>query len=156
MADASAQVSDRQISEELRQRRAERAAHLNPYWDGFILKYEGNCEAATVKLYPIATLGLGYEEAQTALGECLLTLAGMPEDRTAPPARDMIFAKDKFQSGLKWIDSRTSGGFKAQGILVALYANGNDDPVEAAKWAFISDQSDTFEPWRAGFGSRRH
>ena len=91
--DALAQVSDRQISDELRQRRAERAARLDPYWDGFILKYQGNCEAAITKLHPIAALGLGYEEAQTALGECLLTLAGMPEDRTAPPTRDMIFAK---------------------------------------------------------------
>ena len=141
MADAMAQVGDRQMSEELRQRRAERAAHLNPYWDGFILKYEGNCEAATVKLYPIAALGLGYEEAQTALGECLLTLAGMHEDRAAPPARDYIFAKDKFQSGLKWIlTAARSGGFKAQGILVALYAANlgpDDDPVEAAKWAHL-------------------
>ncbi|MDP6218423.1 MAG: hypothetical protein QF526_07055, partial [Alphaproteobacteria bacterium] len=58
---ALAQVSDRQLSDELRQRRAERAARLDPYWDGFILKYEGNCEAATNKLQPIAELGLGYE-----------------------------------------------------------------------------------------------
>ena len=65
--DALAQVSDRQISDELRKRRAELAARLDPYWDGFILKYEGNCEAATAKLHPIAALGLGYEEAQTAL-----------------------------------------------------------------------------------------
>lgn len=138
---AQAQVSDRQISDELRQRRAERSAHLDPYWDGFILKYEGNCEAATAKLYPIAELGLGYEEAQTALGECLLTLAGMPEDRVIPPPRETIFAKDNFQSGLTWIlTAAQSGGFKAQGILVALYtANlGPDrDSVEAAKWAHL-------------------
>ena len=141
VVDVSAQLSDRQLSDELRQRRADRAAHLDPYWDGFILKYEGNCEAATAKLYPIAVLGLGYEEAQTALGECLLTLAGMPEDHAAPPARDMIFAKEDFQTGLKWIlTAAESGGFKAQGILVALYAANlapDRDPVEAAKWAHL-------------------
>ena len=139
--DALAQASDRQLSEELRQRRVERETRLDPYWDGFILKYEGNCEAATAKLYPIAALGLGYEEAQTALGECLLTLAGMPENRAAPPARDMIFTKDNFQTGLKWIlTAAQSGGFKAQGVLIALYAAdlGPDrDPVEAAKWAHL-------------------
>ena len=138
---ALAQVRDQQISDELRQRRAERAARLDPYWDGFILKYEGNCEAATAKLYPIAALGLGYEEAQTALGECLLTLAGMPKDHATPPARDTILAKDNFQSGITWIlTAAQSGGFKAQGILVALYAANlgpDSDPVEAAKWAHL-------------------
>ena len=44
VVDVSAQLSDRQLSDELRQRRADRAAHLDPYWDGFILKYEGNCD----------------------------------------------------------------------------------------------------------------
>ena len=53
----------------------------------------------------------------------------------------MIFDKDNFQSGLAWIlTAAQSGGFKAQGILVALYAAnlGPDrDPVEAAKWAHL-------------------
>lgn len=141
ITDALAQVRDRQINDELRQRRAERAARLDPYWDGFILKYEGNCEAATAKLYPIAALGLGYEEAQTALGECLLTLAGLPKDHATPPANDTILAEDNFQSGITWIlTAAQSGGFKAQGILVALYAAnlGPDrDPAEAAKWAHL-------------------
>ncbi len=141
MSDAAAQSSDRQISDDLRARRAAREALKNPYWDGFILKYEGNCEAAASKLYPIAALGLGYEEAQTALGECLLSLAGLPDDRSPPPARETIFDKNNFQNGLSWImTAAQSGGFKAQGILVALYAAnlGPDrDPVEAAKWSHL-------------------
>ena len=135
---AQSRVSSSDI---VRQRYAERELLRNPYWDGFILKYEGNCEDATRKLYPIAALGLGYEEAQTALGECFLSLAGLSDDQSPAPARDVIFAKQAFQNGLDWIlVAASSGGFKAQGVLVALYAAdlGPDrDPVEAAKWAHL-------------------
>ena len=65
--DALAQVSDRQISDELRQRRAERAARLDPYWDGFILKYEGNCEAATANFIRLPRWGLALRKRKRRL-----------------------------------------------------------------------------------------
>ena len=121
---------------ELRQRRAERAAP-RPYWDGFILKYEGNWKRRQ-QTYPIAALGLGYEEAQTAC-ECLLTLAGMPEDRPRHP-RATIFAKDNFQSGLKWIltpHEAAASKRKAFWLHFMPPIWARPDPVEAAKWAHL-------------------
>ena len=113
----------------------------NPYWDGFILKQQGNCAGAVRKLLPIAQRGRGYEDAQTALGECLLQLAGLPLTEADPPARKNMFANDGFLEGLGWIGrAADSGNFTAQGMLVALYAinlGPSEDPIEGAKWAHL-------------------
>ena len=95
-------------SENVQRRKAEAKQSINPYWDGFILKHQGNCQEAIVKLKPLAERGFGFEDAQTALGECYLQLAGMDTDGGSAPDRDKMFAIAEFQSGLDWIrQSRT-------------------------------------------------
>src|SRR5688572_15323897 len=42
------------------------------YADAMALKAHGDCTAAVPKLRQVASLGPGYEGAQTALGECLI------------------------------------------------------------------------------------
>lgn len=127
--------------DEVRQRRAARAAAHNPYWDGFVLKHEGNCLEAIGKLQPIAKRGFGYEHAQTALGECYLDKAGLSGDGGEPPQRKAIFDNRDFKYGLKWIGQAANAGhFEAQAVMVNLYAVGlgpDEDKLEAAKWAHL-------------------
>ncbi|MGB2152059.1 MAG: hypothetical protein ACPH0B_06570 [Parvibaculales bacterium] len=127
--------------ENVQRRRAESNQRINPYWDGFILKHQGNCREAVVKLKPIAERGFGYEDAQTALGECYLQLAGMDTDGGSAPDRDKMFAIAEFQSGLDWISKASRAGhFEAQAVMIALYAAGlgpDEDKIEAAKWAHL-------------------
>ncbi|MGB0819936.1 MAG: hypothetical protein ACPGTH_03200 [Parvibaculales bacterium] len=127
--------------ENVQRRRAESNQRINPYWDGFILKHQGNCREAVVKLKPLAARGFGYEDAQTALGECYLQLAGMDTDGGSAPDRDKMFAIAEFQSGLDWISKASRAGhFEAQAVMIALYAAGlgpDEDKIEAAKWAHL-------------------
>lgn len=127
--------------ENVQRRRAESNQRINPYWDGFILKHQGNCREAVVKLKPLAERGFGYEDAQTALGECYLQLAGMDTDGGSAPDRDKMFAIAEFQSGLDWISKASRAGhFEAQAVMIALYAAGlgpDEDKIEAAKWAHL-------------------
>ena len=128
-------------SDEVRKRRAAMQANRNPYWDGFILKHEGNCLEAIGKLQPIAKRGFGYEHAQTALGECYLDKAGLSGDGGKPPKREAIIDNPDFNYGLKWIGyAAKAGHFEAQAVMVNLYAVGlgpNEDNLEASKWAHL-------------------
>lgn len=128
-------------AEEVRKRRAAAQASRNPYWDGFILKHEGNCLEAISKLMPIAERGFGYEDAQIALGECYLDKAGLSGAGGTPPKRADIVDNQDFKYGLKWIGSAANAGhFEAQAIMVNLYAVGlgpDEDNQEAAKWAHL-------------------
>lgn len=137
---AVAQVS-RSGADDVRQRRAAQKARHNPYWDGFILKHEGNCLEAIGKLQPIAKQGFGYEGAQTALGECYLDKAGLSGQGSDAPQRDAIIENRDFKYGLKWISKAANAGhFEAQAILINLYAVGlgpDEDKLEAAKWAHL-------------------
>lgn len=127
--------------EEVRQRRAAQIAARNPYWDGFILKHEGNCAEAIVKLRPLAQRGFGFEDAQTALGECFLDKAGLQRVGGAAPPRNTLVANTDFEQALKWIGQAANAGhFPAQALLINLYAAGlgpDEDNLEAAKWAHI-------------------
>ena len=127
--------------ENVQRRQLENKQSINPYWKGFILKHEGNCEEAIVRLKPLAERGFGFEDAQTALGECYLQLAGLGTDGGLVPGRDKMFTIAEFKLGLDWI-SRASlaGHFKAQAVLIALYAAGlgpDRDKIEAAKWVHL-------------------
>jgi len=128
-------------SENVQRRKAEAKQSINPYWDGFILKHQGNCQEAIVKLKPLAERGFGFEDAQTALGECYLQLAGMDTDGGSAPDRDKMFAIAEFQFGLDWIGKAARAGhFEAQAVMIALYAAGlgpDEDNIEAAKWAHL-------------------
>ena len=127
--------------DEMRTRAQQRKAARNPYWDGFILKMEGNCQDAQAKLRPIARQGFGYEEAQTALGECLLYLAGLNPSRETLPSRTEILERPEFREGIDWLEmAANANSFNAQGVLIALYAANlgpTEDPIEAAKWAHL-------------------
>lgn len=138
---AAAQVVRESPRDNVRRRQAEQRASVNPYWAGFVLKHEGNCRDAVGKLQPIAERGFGFEDAQTALGECHLTLAGLsPDGGTAPP-RDSLTGQDDYRRGLDWLlRAAKAGHFEAQGVIISLYAAGlgpDTDKVEAAKWAHL-------------------
>jgi hypothetical protein len=128
-------------SDNVRRRQAENDSKRSPYWDGFILKHQGNCVEAITKLAPLANRGFGYEDAQTALGECHLQLAGLDVSGGTPPTREAMFAAPDFTTGLKWIGKAARAGhFEAQAIMVSLYAAGlgpNEDVIEGAKWAHL-------------------
>ena len=136
-----AQSREESPRENVQRRQAEAKQRINPYWDGFILKHQGNCQDAITKLKPLAERGFGYEDAQTALGECYLQLAGMDADGGSAPHRDKMFAITEFQSGLDWISKASRAGhFEAQAVMIALYAAGlgpDEDKIEAAKWAHL-------------------
>lgn len=127
--------------ENVQRRQAERRAAHSPYWDGFVLKHQGNCTEAIGKLTPIAKRGFGFEDAQTALGECHLSLAGLDPEGGEAPQRSTLADNEDYKSGLTWIGKAANAGhFEAQGVLIALYAAGlgpDSDKVEAAKWAHL-------------------
>jgi len=82
------------------------------YSDGIDLKKGGNCTAAIEKLRPVAGLGPGYENAQYALGECLVGMAASPET-------------SQHMEGLVWlIRAADSGWTEANGKLAQIYAVG--------------------------------
>lgn len=143
MAQAQAQAQSRRQDPQdiVRQRQAARKAQHSPYWDAFVLKHEGNCAQAIAKLQPLAKRGFGFEDAQTALGECHLTLAGLPaEGGTAPPRAQMLATQD-YAVGVEWISKAAKAGhFGAQGVLVSLYAadlGPTTNKIDAAEWAHL-------------------
>jgi hypothetical protein len=143
-------------SDNVRRRQAENDSKRSPYWDGFILKHQGNCVEAITKLAPLANRGFGYEDAQTALGECHLQLAGLDVSGGTAPTREAMFAAPDFTTGLKWIGKAARAGhFEAQAIMVSLYAAGlgpNEDVIEGAKWAHLY-LTNYAHPWTAQAGS---
>ena len=82
------------------------------YSDGIDLKKRGDCVGAVAKLTPVANLGPGYENAQSALGECLILGASSPE-------------QSQYLEGLVWLVRAADGGWAdAQGKLAQHYALG--------------------------------
>jgi hypothetical protein len=97
------------------------------YSEGLDLKNQGNCAGAILKLRPIASLGPGYENAQTALGTCLLESA----------AKDKELSAD-YLDGLMWLRRAADAGWpEAQGALAGAHAFGPTtirNGEEAAYW----------------------
>ena len=97
------------------------------YSQGLDLKTKGDCAGAIVKLRPVANMGPGYENAQTALGTCLLTIG----------AKNRELSSD-YLDGLTWLRRAADAGWpEAQGALAAAHTFGpttirNGD--EAAYW----------------------
>ena len=97
------------------------------YSQGLDLKNQGNCPAAVLKLRPVANMGPGYENAQTALGSCLLDTGAKNGELSAD-----------YLDGLTWLRRAADAGWpEAQGALATAHAFG---PVairngeEAAYW----------------------
>lgn len=111
---------------------------LRFYWEGFKLKNEGDCEGAIEHLQPIAAFGRGFEEAQNALGVCLMRLAGLPVPSESLPPPAALSSDSRFTEGREWVRrAADAGSFEAQRTLLSLYAiqlGPDNDPVEAAKW----------------------
>lgn len=91
------------------------------------LKAKGDCAGAIVKLRPVANLGPGYENAQTALGVCLLQVA----------AKDTELSSE-YLEGLTWLRRAGDAGWpEAQGELAMAHAfgpSGIRNGQEAAYW----------------------
>ena len=93
-----------------------------------------------MKLEPLALRGFGFEDAQTALGECYLQLAGLDTNASSVPTRHTIFKVTDFQSGL--VDRKNSARRSFQGASGddCVYAAGlgpDEDKIEGAKWAHL-------------------
>jgi hypothetical protein len=150
---AQAQSRRQEPQEVMRKRQAERKAQNSPYWDGFVLKYQGNCAEAVAKLQPLAKRGFGFEDAQTALGECHLTLAGLPADGGTAPPRAQMLAMPDYALGVQWLAKAAKAGhFGAQGVLISLYAaelGPTTDKIDAARWAHLY----LTNPQRLGLGA---
>ena len=91
------------------------------------LKAKGDCAGAITKLRPVANLGPGYENAQTALGVCLLQDA----------AKEKELSSD-YLEGLTWLRRAGDAGWpEAQGALALSHAFGPAairNGEEAAYW----------------------
>lgn len=140
---AQAQIEQKTPSEVVRERALENRLSKDPYWDGFALKESGDCQTAIELLRPIAQRGLGYEDAQVALAECLLVEAGI-DDLAGDASRGQAIAPSKpspFNEGLEFLlIAANAGNYKAQAIFVELHATKaapNSTPIEAAKWAHL-------------------
>jgi hypothetical protein len=99
------------------------------------LKAKGDCAGAILLLRPVAKMGPGYENAQTALGECLIQ-QGSERDE-----------------GLTWLVRAADAGWpEAQAALALAY--GADSPArngeEAAYWLALYD----INPSKARVGFR--
>lgn len=105
------------------------------YIQATALKAKGDCENAAALLRPVAALGPGYENAQTVLGECLLT-------RPADSA-----------DGVTWLTRAADAGWpEAQAALAGHYglsAEPRNGP-EAAYWLALYDAN----PGKARIGFR--
>ena len=112
------------------------------YSQGLDLKTQGNCPAAVVKLRSVANLGPGYENAQTALGSCLLDMAGKDKDLSA-----------EYLEGLTWLRRAGDAGWpEAQGLLATAHAfgpTGIRNGEEAAYWLVLYETNPTKS--RVGF-----
>jgi TPR repeat protein len=84
------------------------------YAEGLDFKNQGNCPAAVLRLRRVASIGPGYENAQTALGACLLDIGA----KTNPPAPE-------YDEGLTWLKRAADAGWpEAQATLAQAYAFG--------------------------------
>ncbi len=82
------------------------------YSDGIDFKTRGDCAKAILKLEPVANLGPGYENAQSALGDCLITSAASAET-------------SQYMEGLVWLIRAADGNWtEAHGKLAHIYALG--------------------------------
>lgn len=124
----------------------ERANYRDPqasYWEGFVLKNEGDCENAITRLKPLAMNGRGFESAQHALGLCLMSLGGLPATRGADFDVEAVRTSKQFQDGKIWImRAANAGQFQAQRTLLALYAVGlgpDQSNIEFGKWLQLYD-----------------
>ena len=101
------------------------------YSQGMDLKAKGDCKGASIKLRPPANLGPGYENAQTALGECLLQVAGNGD------------LSSDYLEGLAWLRRAADGGWpEAQLDLAQTYLMGPAtfrNTAEAAYWLALYD-----------------
>jgi TPR repeat protein len=104
------------------------------YSQGLDLKTQGNCAAAIVKLRPVANLGPGYENAQTALGACLLDVG----------AKNRELSSD-YLDGLTWLSRAADAGWpEAQGALAAAHTFGPTairSGEEAAYWLALYENN---------------
>ncbi|MSO73307.1 MAG: sel1 repeat family protein [Rhodospirillaceae bacterium] len=102
---------------------------------GMDLKAKGDCAGAAVKLRLVANMGPGYENAQTALGECL-TNSGAPGSPTAD-----------FYEGMTWLRRAADAGWpEAQGRLAQIHALGPSairNGEEAGYWMALYDANAT-------------
>lgn len=99
------------------------------------LKAKGDCTNAIALLRPVARLGPGYENAQTALGECLLLQAGTNDE------------------GVTWLNRAADAGWPEAQAQMALYYGGESaarNPSEAAYWLALYDSN----PSKARIGFR--
>jgi TPR repeat protein len=140
---AHAQIEQQTPAENVRERALLERLAQDPYWDGFALKAQGNCTDAVTFLRPLAERGLGYEDAQVALAECLLETAGIDDIHASANRQEAVQIGDVqvFEAALSWIHkAANTGNFQAQGLLVLLYvsqASPNVSPIEAATWAHL-------------------
>ncbi len=99
------------------------------------LKAKGDCANAIALLRPVARLGPGYENAQTALGECLVAQA------------------DTTDEGAVWLTRAADAGWPEAQAALALYY-GSQAPErntgEAAYWLALYDSN----PSKARIGFR--
>ena len=111
------------------------------YTQAIDLKSKGDCKGASERLRFVAALGPGYENAQSALGDCLMRLAGSAE-----------FSSDYIE-GLMWLRRAADAGWpEAQFDLAASHLNGPAlirNNQEAAYWLALYD--DNPEKARVGF-----
>ena len=95
------------------------------------LKTKGDCAKASVQLRRVVMMGPGYENAQTALGECLTQ-----GDTGAESTSDYL-------EGIVWLRRAADAGWpEAQGRLAQIYAFGPGNVHnggEAAYWFALYD-----------------
>ena len=103
------------------------------YSQGVDLKAKGDCKAAVLKLRGPANIGPGYENAQTALGGCLLQIAGNGD------------LSSDYLEGLTWLRRAADGGWpEAQAELAEAHVMGPPtlrNPAEAAYWLALYDSN---------------
>lgn len=97
------------------------------YSQGLDLKTKGDCAGAILKLRPVANLGPGYENAQTALGACLIQARASDTELSS-----------EYLDGLTWLRRAADAGWpEAQGTLAGAHAFGPAtirNGEEAAYW----------------------
>jgi TPR repeat protein len=104
------------------------------YAEAVALQVKGDCPNAIPKLEKVANLGVGYEGAQTALGECLLQKAGTTD------------LSANYLEGLTWLRRAADAGWpEAQFHLAAAHALGptairNGDEA-GYWWALYTDNT---------------
>ena len=95
------------------------------------LKTKGDCTKAAVQLRRVVLMGPGYENAQTALGECLTQT-----NTSAESTSDYL-------EGIVWLRRAADAGWpEAQGRLAQVYAFGPPsvhNAPEAAYWLTLYD-----------------